>query len=359
MNDRELTILADLIRVIDKKPAVAPEIINDYLSKHKFIKGPEKAEFLNLVWSVIRAKARLAWLYPDQDWLYRVKRFIEVGLGDISSAPDWIQWETPEWFLSHIPNPEKELPEMLKNPPIVLRATGNREEVLSALKQEGLDVEPCNQSPFGIVLKTYANIKNTNAWKKGMLEIQDEGAQLLSLEIGVKPKQSVFDFCAGAGGKSLIFAQIMQNQGLIQAYDITAKKLFELVKRATRAQIKIIQIITKLERPDKKFDHVVVDAPCSGCGTWRRTPNMRWHLSEKQLKHIVKTQGEILNRAEQYLKNGGYLSYITCSLTYDENEQQVEKFLAEHSNYKIIKQKRYSPYLTQTDGFFLCVMKRS
>jgi 16S rRNA (cytosine967-C5)-methyltransferase len=359
MNEREISVLSDLMRVIDKKPAVAPEIINDYLAKHKFIKGPEKAEFLQSVWSMIRAKARLIWAYPDDDWQVRVQKFMEKGIPDVSQAPDWVQWETPEWFLSHIPEAKNELPALLENPPIILRAIGHRDEILENLKNEGLDVAPCDKSPFGIVLKTYTNIKNTNAWKKGLLEIQDEGAQLLSLEIGIKPKQSVFDFCAGAGGKSLIFAQMMQNQGQIQAYDITPKKLFELVKRATRAQIKIIKIITKLERPDKKFDHVVVDAPCSGCGTWRRTPNMRWHLTEKQLKHITKTQAEILNRAEQYLKTGGYLSYITCSLTFDENEQQVEKFLSEHPNYKVIKQKRYSPYLTKTDGFFLCVMQKT
>ena len=264
----------------------------------------------------------------------------------------------PEWFLSHVPEAEKELPDLLENPPIVLRAIGNREEVLRALREEGVECEACEKSPYGIRLKEYANLKNTKVWKQGLIDVQDEGAQLVALDIGVEAKQSVFDFCAGAGGKSLIFAQIMQNKGFIQAYDITPKKLFELVKRATRAHISIIKIILKLDKPDKKFDHVVVDAPCSGCGTWRRSPNLRWNLTEKQLAHIVKVQGEILERASQYVKPGHYLSYITCSLTQDENEEQVENFLKAHPNYRVIKQKRYSPHRTGTDGFFLSVMQK-
>ena len=349
---------AYLLEKIERRPAPAGEMINTYLATHKYLKGDEKKEFLNLVWGVIRAKARLMWAYPDASWQERIEKFAEAGVPDVSKAPQFIQWEVPEWFLDHVPNPEKELPALMETPPIILRAIGDREEVLQALAEEGIQAEVTEKSPFGIRLAEYANLKNTKAWKQGLIEVQDEGAQLVALDIGVQPKQSVFDFCAGAGGKSLIFAQIMQNRGFIQAYDITPKKLFELVKRATRAHISIIKIILKLEKPDKKFDHVVVDAPCSGCGTWRRSPNLRWNLTEKQLAHIAKVQGEILERASAYVKNGHFLSYITCSLTRDENEDVVEKFLSTHPNFKVIKQKRYSPHRTGTDGFFLCIMQR-
>lgn len=355
MNDREINFIADLMGKMDRKAAVMGDIINDYLSHHKNI---ERNYFLEAVWGVIRAYARLKWGYPDEDWKARVQNFLRLGVPDLANAPDWVRWEVPQWFLSHIPAPEKELTALLNSPSIILRAIGDRSEVLKGLQQEGLEVVPCAQSPFGIVLKNYTNLKNTNAWKKGLIEIQDEGAQLVALDIGVKSGQSVFDFCAGAGGKSLIFAQMMQNKGLIQAYDITPKKLFELVKRATRAQIKIIQIVTQLPKTDKKFDHVVVDAPCSGCGTWRRCPNMRWHLTEKQLKHITQKQSEILNRAAEYVKTGHFLSYITCSLTTDENEDQVAQFLKTHPDYEVILQKRYSPARTNTDGFFLCQMQK-
>lgn len=358
MNTELVKAAAYLLEKIERHPAPAGEMINTYLATHKYLKGEEKREFLALVWGVIRAKARLMWAYPDLSWQERIEKFSEGGIPDVSSAPKYVQWEVPEWFLDHVPEYEKELPTLLEIPSIILRAIGNREEILQALAEEGIMAEPCQKSPFGIRLAEYANLKNTKVWKQGLIEVQDEGAQLVALDIGVQPKQSVFDFCAGAGGKSLIFAQMMQNRGFIQAYDITPKKLFELNKRATRAHISIIKIILKLEKPDKKFDHVVVDAPCSGCGTWRRSPNLRWNLTEKQLAHISKVQGEILERASAYVKPGHYLSYITCSLTRDENEDVVEKFLLAHPNFKVIKQKRYSPARTGTDGFFLCVMQR-
>ncbi len=350
--------LAYLLERIQKKALAANEMIADYMATHKFLKGPEKAQFLACVWFCIRNQAKILYSFPDKTWTERLESLGKKGLPDCSKAPQWVQWEVPEWLVAHIPEAEKELPALLENPPIILRALGNREEVIQELKAENIAVEPTKRSPYGLVLKEFTNLKNTKVWKRGLIDVQDEGAQLLSLEIGVKEKQSVFDFCAGAGGKSLIFAQIMHDKGFIQAYDITPKKLFELVKRATRAHFHIIKIITKLEKPTKKFDHVVVDAPCSGTGTWRRTPNMRWHLTEKQLAHIVRTQGEILNQAEQYVKTGHFLSYITCSLTKDENEDQIDAFLRHHSNYRVIKQKRYSPVRTQTDGFFLCVMQK-
>ena len=348
---------ASLLEKIERRPQPANEMINAYLSTHKYLKGDDKKEFLVLVWGVIRAKARLTWAYPAISWQERIEKFCENGLPDVSAAPQYIQWEVPEWFLAHVPEAEKELPPLLETPPIILRAVGNRTDILESLKAEGIACTLCEKSPFGIRLEEYTHLKNTTVWKQGLIEVQDEGAQLVALDIGVKPGQSVFDFCAGAGGKSLIFAQMMQNKGSILAYDITPKKLFELNKRATRAHISMIKILLKLEHPDKKFDHVVVDAPCSGCGTWRRSPNLRWCLTEKQLSHIVKVQGEILEQASQYVKPGHFLSYITCSLTRDENEEQVEKFLKAHPDFHVIKQKRYSPALTGTDGFFLCVMQ--
>ena len=347
-----------LMERIQKKPVIANELINTYIASHKHFGGDDKRALLDLVWRAIRCMGRMVYVWPDVTWEERIRSFNTVGLPDLSSAPQHVQWEVPEWFLSHVPEANKELPALLENPPIVLRAIGNRDEVRLALREEGIETVPTKLSSYGLILPTYRNLTTTKAWKDGLIEIQDEGAQLIALDVGVKPGVSVFDFCAGAGGKSLIFAQMMQNKGLIWAYDITAKKLFELVKRATRAHIDIIEIQLQLPAPTKQFDYVVVDAPCSGCGTWRRSPNMRWHLTEKQLQHITKSQAEILNRAEAYVKDGGRLAYMTCSLTTDENEAQVEAFLQSHPNYKVIKQKRYSPARTATDGFFLCLMEK-
>ena len=347
-----------LMERIEKKPVIANELINTYIASHKHFDSADKRALLDLVWRVIRTMARLKYAYPDKNWFERVQLFIEKGEPNVKDAPDFVRWEVAEWFPKHVPEAEKELPALLNNPPIVLRAIGDRNEVQKMLANEGIKTQVTALSSYGLIMPTYKNLTTTATWKQGLIEIQDEGAQLVALDIGVKPNDTVFDFCAGAGGKSLIFAQMMKNKGLIWAYDITAKKLFELVKRASRSHIDIVQIQPQLPPPTKQFDYVVVDAPCSGCGTWRRSPNMRWHLTEKQLGHIVKSQTEILNRAEAYVKDGGELAYITCSLTLDENENQVEQFLSTHPNYKVIKQKRYSPYRTNTDGFFLCLMEK-
>ncbi len=347
-----------LIERIQKKPFVANELVNTYIATHKHFCGEDKRALLDLVWRCVRAMARLKYAYPNLTWDQRVGALMQHGIPKLEGAPDWVQWEVPVWFLQHIPEAAKELPALLESPPIVLRAIGDRNRVQEMLRAESVETYPTKLSPYGLVLPEYQNLSITQAWKEGLVEIQDEGAQLVALDIGIKPYDDVFDFCAGAGGKSLIFAQMMQNKGLIWAYDITAKKLFELVKRATRAHVDIIEIKTQLPPPIKQFDYVVVDAPCSGCGTWRRNPHMRWHLTEKQLTHIVLSQTEILNRAEAYVKNGGRLVYITCSLTTDENEAQMTQFLSTHSDYKVVEQKRYSPARTGTDGFFLCVMEK-
>ena len=348
-----------LMERIQKKPVMANELINTYIAAHKHFSGDDKRILLDLVWRLVRTMARLQYAYPDSSWEKRAQFFMEAGVPAVIDAPNFVKWEVPEWFLSHVPEADKELPALLENPPIVLRAIGNREDVQMVLHDEGIETTPTRLSPYGLILPEYKNLTNTQAWKEGLIEIQDEGAQLIAMDVGVHAGASIFDFCAGAGGKSLIFAQIMQNKGLIWAYDITAKKLFELVKRAKRAHIDIIEIQLQLPEPTKQFDYVVVDAPCSGAGTWRRSPNMRWHLTEKQLSHIVKSQAEILNRAEAYVKQGGTLAYMTCSITYDENENQIQAFLSAHPDYRVVKQKRYSPYRTGTDGFFVCVMEKS
>lgn len=349
---------AYLLEKIDSRSRSANDIINDYFQSHRYLTAEEHQALLDLVWRAVRASDRIRYVWPNEDWQTRLTRLETEGLPDLSNAPDFVRWEVPEWLIPHIPDSDQELPLMLENAPIILRANGPRDQVIRMLRDDGLSVEPCTQSPYGIILATYANLSGTKAYKKGLLEIQDEGAQLVALDIGVKPKQDVFDFCAGAGGKSLIFAQMMENKGFIQAYDAVPKRLFELTKRANRCHVSIIKIVTKLPEPHKKFDHVVVDAPCTGTGTWRRMPDMRHKLTEKQLQQTVALQHDILNRAERYVKPGHYLSYITCSLIRDENEDQIERFLREHPNYVVLKQKRYSPWRTGTDGFFLCLMQR-
>lgn len=359
MKEEEIyKIAAELLEKIDLAQSTANEIVNTYTKKHKYIEAQDRKLLLDLIWSCIRAKARLSYKYPDTDWLFKLERLKEEGVPDSSNMPLAVALEVQEWFLDHIPDAENELRAMLLPAPIVLRANGNRDEIYKMLQQEGLNVSLCERSPLGIILNEYANLKESKTFKKGLIEVQDEGAQLLSLETGIKPNDDVFDFCAGAGGKSLIFAQMMKNRGFIQAYDASYKRLSELSKRARRANVSIIKPVFKLPEAYKKFDYVVVDAPCSGTGTWRRSPDLRWTLTEKQLKNITLKQAEILSVAQEYVKNGHFLIYITCSLTFDENEMQVENFIKSYPNYHVVDSYRYSPNRTGTDGFFMCILQK-
>lgn len=348
---------ASLLETIDAKSQSANEIINAYTKSHRFIEAEDRRLLLDMIWRVIRQKARLGYLYPQASWFEKIELATQP-LPDLSHAPDRVRWEVPEWFIPHVPEAEKELPAMLGSAPIVLRANGQRDKIMETLRAEGLKVHACEKSPLGIILEEYVNLADSKSYKKGLIEVQDEGAQLLSIDIGVKPHDDVFDFCAGAGGKSLIFAQLMQNKGFIQAYDASYKRLSELGKRAFRAKATIIKTVTRLPETHKKFDFVVVDAPCTGTGTWRRTPDMRWNITENQIQSIVQTQAEILETASEYVKNGHYLVYITCSLTRDENEAQTERFLEKHPRFVGVREKRYSPFRTQTDGFYLSIMQK-
>lgn len=346
-----------LLEKIGKKGKSASEVVNKYTNSHRYISGEDRKELLNLVWGAIRARAKLDYLFPNADWAEKLACLLD-GLPEIPDVPNTVKWEIQEWMMGHIPEPEIELPALMGVAPIVLRAVGNRDEVMGLLRAEGLSVHAAIQSPFGIILEQYANLSDTKTYKKGLVEIQDEGAQLVSLDIGVEPHDDVFDFCAGAGGKSLIFAQLMENKGFIQAYDAYPARLSELVKRARRANISIIKTVCRLPEPYKKFDHVVVDAPCSGSGTWRRSPDLRWNTSEKSLQNVVKTQAEILETAAEYVKNGHCLTYITCSIFTDENEAQIERFLSKNPRFVVLREKRYSPARTGTDGFYVCVMQK-
>lgn len=346
-----------LLNKISEKVSSANEIINRYTESHRYIVGDDRRNLLELVWQALRNYAKLTYLYPDKTWEERLEHLPDLQITD--DMPDWVKWEAPEWIVPHIPEADKELPAQNGTAPICLRAYGNRDKVLEDLRAEGLPVRPADQSPFGIILEKHANLSATKVYKKGLVEVQDEGAQLVSMAIGVKTKDDVFDFCAGAGGKSLILAQLMQNRGFIQAYDASPKRLTELVKRARRAGISIVKTVPRLPEPHKKFDHVVVDAPCSGTGTWRRNPDMKWKLTPRQLEQLTKKQADILHTAEEYVKPGHYLTYITCSITLDENERQVENFLTSHPRYHVIHQERLSPWRTNTDGFFICIMQKS
>lgn len=211
--------------------------------------------------------------------------------------------------------------------------TTTRDEMQRLLAADGIDASPTACSPFGLTLEKRAAVEATPVFRRGMVEIQDEASQLAVLAADPQPGEFVLDACAGAGGKTLALAMLMENHGRIVASDIDAGKLDELRKRAGRAGATIVETVgagALLKRREfgGNFDLVFLDAPCSGTGTLRRAPDLKWRISPEFIETRVALQRELLERHAARVRPGGRIVYVTCSLLPCENERVVEAFLA-------------------------------
>lgn len=337
----------EVLAAIDASPHPASEVINSYTRSRRYIGSKDRKALADRVWDALRHRRRM--------------RFSGVSLGEacpeiISGAPDAVNWEVPDWMPALVDDPDRELPALLDMPPVVLRANGDRSAIREHLRAEGFDTTPTLLSPHGLILTRRASVAQSACYRSGRVEVQDEGSQLAALETGIKPGDAVLDYCAGAGGKSLMFAQMMGNRGAIVAHDVSERSLAELRRRAARAGATCIRTT---RRPEGLFGHVVVDAPCSGTGTWRRCPDAREKLTEEQVRLLVRKQADILDAAAAFVASGGRLSYMTCSLLRPENSGQARHFLERHPEFALEKEKQFSPARTNTDGLFVAVFRKS
>jgi 16S rRNA (cytosine967-C5)-methyltransferase len=267
-------------------------------------------------------------------------------------------------------------------PPLTVRVNTlktSRKELAQKFTAAGFTVTPTNYSPDGIILTDSAGaIQNTNFFSEGFLRIQDEAAQLISYLINPNSADSVLDACAGTGGKATHLAAILKNKGRIVAVDRNPEKNAELKKEAARLGINIIETQTldlSADLPDllkEKFDHVLVDAPCSGLGTLRRNPEIKWRTTEKDLRNFAAAQKVILQKASLAVKKGCHLIYCTCSLILQENENIIDDFLARNTNFSLSRPPAsinkqlvdsrgfYHTYSHRhnMDGFFGAILKR-
>jgi 16S rRNA (cytosine967-C5)-methyltransferase len=236
------------------------------------------------------------------------------------------------------------------------------EDLMTALKAEGIEVERIEGHDNTLVLAERKNVFRTGAFQDGWFEVQDLSSQLVAEALDPQPGTRVFDVCAGAGGKTLHIASLMQNKGQIIALDLYEWKLKELKRRAKRAgahNIETRPIIAKtLKRLKDSADSLLIDAPCSGLGVLKRNPDAKWKLDAAFIERITKEQEEILQNNSKILRKGGKMVYATCSILPEENEQQVEKFLANNPEFSLIKQETLLPNLTGNDGFFIAVLER-
>lgn len=313
-----------------------------------------------------------------------------------ADAPAHIRLNYPEWLHAEFeqafgPRLETEMSALMGRAPTDLRVNAlkaNRDDLLALLAEEKVEVEPTPHAPLGVRLKARANIQGLGAFRDGMIELQDEGSQLACLLAAAKPGEQIVDLCAGGGGKALAMAAMMGNRGQIHACDTDRRRLGRLMPRAQRAGARNIQ--TRFIKPEllpgdadtdladleARMDCVLVDAPCSGTGAWRRNPDARWRLTQDVLESYRATQAEVLARGARAVRPGGRLVYVTCSLLPCENESQIDAFLKARPDFELADWDgfwpegvvpppapsggalRLTPASTGTDGFFIAILTR-
>ncbi len=295
---------------------------------------------------------------------------------------EYPQWLEPSLARAFGPRLAEEMGALQARAPVDLRVNtlkAARPDVLAALKEEGFAAAPTPHSPIGIRIppgEGSAALSASPLFLSGAFEFQDEAAQLAALLADARPGMKVLDLAAGAGGKALAMAAAMNNQGAILAFDDVPARLKPLAERAARAGAACITLAEKRGGPlwgDCKFDLVFLDAPCSGSGTWRRQPELRWRLTPARLAELIRLQDRLLDDAARHVGEtgagpGGRLLYATCSLLPEENEDRVAAFLARNSAFRQIAPAweghipglamdlRASPALTGTDGFYCALL---
>jgi COG0144: tRNA and rRNA cytosine-C5-methylases len=389
----------ELISEIFKDKMPADNIINAYVRERKYIGSKDRRFITETVWKIIRNRRKLVFdagsneprrvlLTYLQDEDFDLLCGGEYGLAPLSKEekewlkrrneevyPAAVEAECPDWLFDKVK--DIHLLKALNEPASAdLRLNkGSRARVIEQLQGEGLYFVPTPYSPIGIRSAERVNLNNCVAYKEGVIEVQDEASQLAAILADVRPEHKIIDYCCGAGGKSLTMAFLMNRQGKIQIHDINRSRLEAVKERAVRLDVKNLEIIEEVG--DRDYDRFVVDAPCSGTGTWRRSPDAKYRLTPETLKELNKTQAELLEKAFNHIRRGGRVVYITCSILRDENEDIIEAFLSRHVDAAPVNLRhlwedkldgrypgqddfmlRMNPLLTRTDGFFVCILEK-
>lgn len=393
----------------------ADAVLSRHFREHREIGHRDRAFIAEAVYGIVRrlrwlrrlagedAKPRallLAWLargegWPmrqfeglasatERDWIAGVKacELDEGSLGERTDLPDWLAER-----LAAVGGEAAtiELAHSLNRPaPLDLRVNvlkADRDTVLARLHADGIDAKPCRLSPQGIRLAGKPALQKHPLFLAGAFEVQDEGSQLLGYVVQPKRGELVVDFCAGAGGKTLQLGALMRSTGRLYAFDVSEKRLAKLKPRFARAGLSNVHPVliaherdAKVKRLAGKADRVLVDAPCSGLGTLRRNPDLKWRQSPASVAEMVAKQGAILESAARLVRPGGRLVYATCSLLAEENDAVVDAFLAAHAEFRQLsvaaaldkqgiavdtgERLRLSPREHDTDGFFAALLER-
>lgn len=327
-----------------------------------------RGDFLEVVGTFLVLKERQNSDFPDfKNLKYDVLAERKAAIRErkvLESIPDWLdavgvaelgeaQW-TAELNALNAPNS------------VVLRCNTLKTTVADLQKKFtaiGFETEKTALNTEGVLLKRRGNVFSTELFKQGLFEVQDAGSQLIAPFLEVASGMRVVDACAGAGGKSLHLATLMNNKGTLIALDTEGWKLEELKKRARRNGVHIIETraieSTKtIKRLHNSADRLLLDVPCSGIGVLRRNPDAKWKLQPDFMDNVRQTQAKILADYSKIIKVGGKLVYATCSILPSENELQVQRFLSENPNFKFIAERKVSPAVDGFDGFYMARLER-
>lgn len=350
--------------------------------------APRRLALLGLA-ATLGRDALTPFLYPDEAaWLDRLMTIERASLAPRVRAnlPEWLHEQLlarhGDAFTAALADA------WLRPAPLDLRVNlikASREAVLAELEEAGLTAEPTPMAPAGIRLGGKPALNQLPAFVNGLIEVQDEGSQLLCHLLAPRRGEMVVDFCAGAGGKTLALGALMRSTGRLYAFDVSDKRLANLKPRLARSGLSNVHPVlidsehdAKVKRLAGKIDRVLIDAPCSGLGTLRRNPDLKWRQTAQSVLELTAKQASILEAAARLVKPGGRLVYATCSVLEAENEGIVRDFLARHPDYRLVpagqvlaEQKiavpglaedaetlALYPHVHQTDGFFAAVLER-
>jgi len=364
--------LLTLLEFYDSQTLPLDLCINRYFRSNPALGSKDRGFIAETAYTLIRWKGLLDYLTEEESWESRFDIYSKVDLQDyihMDNIPLHIRVSFPEYLFNLIVNnygADEAVKICLasnKQAPTCIRANilkTDRETLL--IKFAEYEAQPTLHAPYGITFKKKTNFFQLPEFKAGFFEVQDEGSQLLANLVQAQPGDAILDYCAGSGGKTLAFAPLTQSKGQIYLHDIRAHALLEARKRLKRAGIQNSQIIyadsSNLKKIKKKMNWILVDAPCTGTGTLRRNPDMKWKFDEEMLIRLQGQQRVIFEKALSFLHPKGKIVYGTCSLLKEENQIQLEHFI---KTYDLeIEGEPWSSLPTDggMDGFFGVVLKR-
>ncbi len=404
----------EVLREILRFTAPADNTLSRYFREHTRLGGRERGVIAEAVYGLLRNKLVYT-SFAESGSGSSMRRLALLGLADAAGvdalgglSEDETRWLThvmqidrnmlpvelrsnlPHWLYTRLAERfgEDETLQManaLNTPaPLDLRVNSiksTREQVIAELSAAPIIAEPTPYAPLALRVLKKPALQNLPVFKTGAVEVQDEGSQVLAQLVGARRGEMVVDFCAGAGGKTLALGAIMRNTGRLYAFDIADKRLAKLKPRLARSGLSNVHPVliahendAKIKRLAGKIDRVLVDAPCSGLGTLRRNPDVKWRVRPESITELNVKQLSILNGAARLVKAGGRLVYATCSILDEENEQIVTQFLAANDAFSLVpmnvvlEEQRIAlemgdylkllPHHHQTDGFFAAVLER-